>query len=485
MTLVGRNGRPPGTEIAAEILPVDLPDRAQSVRGPLHTDPMSATTDAEGLMARLRASVEKLRAAEFEVACAAAAVDGSDLPAASNYRTGTRLVEDAVRVDPATAKRWIAQGRSLSPSRSFTGEPMPPALPMTAKAAESGSVGADHVRVVARTMNTIGRLPALDPEAARDAEARLADAATRLAPYALDKVAGRVLAHLDPDGVAPLDPPAEHDELHLSTSRRDGSLCFSGRIHGAGDAEMLRETFDALSARAGADDTRPISERRAEALLELAEQARRAGGIAGDGPDGDDLEAESPGDGTLGDGTQGGETSSRRPGAGPARGRPLLMITIDHRDLLRGIGHGLLDSDRTISASEARRLGCDAGIVPMVLGSTSQPLDVGRLSYTVPDGMRRALYQRDRGCAFPGCDRRPRRCHAHHLRHWTDLGETEIDNLALLCRFHHVLIHQGDWEIHMREGRPWFTPPGWIDPLRTPRPGGAHPPWTFGDDAAA
>ena len=112
----------------------------------------------------------------------------------------------------------------------------------------------------------------------------------------------------------------------------------------------------------------------------------------------------------------------------------------------------------------------------MVLGTRSQPLDVGRLAYTVPDGMRRALHARDRGCTFPGCTRRPRRCHAHHIRHWTDGGTSEINNLTLLCRFHHQLAHHDHWKIHMREGRPWFTPPAWIDPTRTPRPGGPHPP---------
>ncbi|WP_285660077.1 HNH endonuclease signature motif containing protein, partial [Actinomycetospora sp. NBRC 106375] len=94
-----------------------------------------------------------------------------------------------------------------------------------------------------------------------------------------------------------------------------------------------------------------------------------------------------------------------------------------------------------------RRWACDAGIVPMVLGTRAEPLDVGRLSYTAPEGIRRALIVRDGGCAFPGCTRRPRRCHAHHVRYWLDHGDTALDNMTLLCRFHHQLIHHGHWTV--------------------------------------
>ena len=74
---------------------------------------MSATTDDAGLLADLRASVEELRAAEFRVARAAAAVDASDLPAVSGYRSGRRLVEEIAWVDPAVATRWIRHDQGL------------------------------------------------------------------------------------------------------------------------------------------------------------------------------------------------------------------------------------------------------------------------------------------------------------------------------------------------------------------------------------
>ncbi len=137
-----------------------------------------------------------------------------------------------------------------------------------------------------------------------------------------------------------------------------------------------------------------------------------------------------------------------------------------------GSGHGLVGAGETISPAQARRIACDAGIVPMVLGTRSEPLDVGRLSYTVPEGMRRALVLRDQGCAFSGCTRQAGRCHAHHVHHWADGGETCLANLCLLCPFHHHLVHHGQWQVRMIDGRPWFVPPAWLDPERQPRPGG-------------
>jgi hypothetical protein len=100
-----------------------------------------------------------------------------------------------------------------------------------------------------------------------------------------------------------------------------------------------------------------------------------------------------------------------------------------------------------IRAETARRLACDAGIIPAVLGMASDPLDIGRLTRTVPAGIRRALHLRDRGCRFPGCDQPARRCDAHHLQHWSRGGSTSTSNLVLVCSFHHWLVHEGRWQI--------------------------------------
>jgi len=113
----------------------------------------------------------------------------------------------------------------------------------------------------------------------------------------------------------------------------------------------------------------------------------------------------------------------------PTRGgqRPHLVLTMGLSELVTGLGTATLDTGGCLSAAEARRLACDAAIIPMVLGSDSMPLDVGRQHRPA---IRDALAQRDQGCAFPGCDRSPRYCQAHHLCHWLDWARQKSTTCA-------------------------------------------------------
>jgi hypothetical protein len=95
-----------------------------------------------------------------------------------------------------------------------------------------------------------------------------------------------------------------------------------------------------------------------------------------------------------------------------------------------------------VSAETSRRVGCDASVVVVHHGLV---LDIGRRTRIVPTPMRRALDARDGGCRFPGCT--SRYCDAHHIAHWADGGPTSLDNLVLLCRRHHRLVHEGRYSI--------------------------------------
>ena len=99
-----------------------------------------------------------------------------------------------------------------------------------------------------------------------------------------------------------------------------------------------------------------------------------------------------------------------------------------------------------IAAETARRLCCDAGIVPVVDGPNGEPLSVGRRTRSIPPAVRRALSSRDRGCRFPGCPA-THRLHGHHVKHWANGGETSLDNLILLCPTHHRLVHEGGFDV--------------------------------------
>ena len=101
----------------------------------------------------------------------------------------------------------------------------------------------------------------------------------------------------------------------------------------------------------------------------------------------------------------------------------------------------LEESGIGVSAETSRRLSCDASVVVMREGPDGSVLDVGRRTRTIPTPIRRALAARDTRCRFPGCT--ARRCDAHHITHWADGGPTSLDNLMLLCRRHHTLVHEG------------------------------------------
>jgi 5-methylcytosine-specific restriction endonuclease McrA len=96
----------------------------------------------------------------------------------------------------------------------------------------------------------------------------------------------------------------------------------------------------------------------------------------------------------------------------------------------------------------------------VVMAGRSEPVDVGRKTAVVPPAMRRAVIVRDRHCRFPGCDRPHRWCDAHHVVHWADGGSTAVQNLVLLCRRHHRLVHdRGGFRLQMQDGRAVFKRP--------------------------
>jgi hypothetical protein len=139
-------------------------------------------------------------------------------------------------------------------------------------------------------------------------------------------------------------------------------------------------------------------------------------------------------------------------------------------DADRALDVGLLDSGHRLSVAALRRLACDADVLPCVLGSRSEILDVGRTQRLVTTAIWTALVLRDRHCAFPGCSRPPLACDAHHVVHWADGGATCLDNLVLLCRAHHTVLHTTPWEVRLApaDRRPEFLPPARLDPHRRP-----------------
>src|SRR5918999_586283 len=157
---------------------------------------------------------------------------------------------------------------------------------------------------------------------------------------------------------------------------------------------------------------------------------------------------------TSGQGRSGGE-------------RYQVVVHVDADALARdGEGGCALADGPALAPETARRLACDASLVA-ISERQGKTVRVGRKTRAIPPALRRVLHARDRGCRFPGCENQ-RFVDAHHVRHWARGGETRLDNLVLLCRRHHRLVHEGGYAVdeRMRFYDPWgrLMPRVWKPP---------------------
>jgi hypothetical protein len=127
-----------------------------------------------------------------------------------------------------------------------------------------------------------------------------------------------------------------------------------------------------------------------------------------------------------------------------------VVVLIDYDRLLSGLGAARLDTGETISASLARRLACEAGIIPTVyrrvLGGGSVVLDMGRRTRLHTEHQRIAMSIEQGGCTAAGCDRPPGWCEAHHDLPWSHGGDTSVNNGRLLCAHHHHTAHNDRYQ---------------------------------------
>ncbi len=137
----------------------------------------------------------------------------------------------------------------------------------------------------------------------------------------------------------------------------------------------------------------------------------------------------------------------------------LVVHSVDTSGSVETLSSVVTEEGVGVPAETSLRLCSDAEVVPIKRGADGSVLDVGRRRRTVDWRLRKALEARDGGCRFPGCDSRLR-THAHHIKHWARGGETALDNLVLLCPFHHRTVHEGGWRVEMDErGVPRFFNP--------------------------
>lgn len=386
--------------------------------------------DKAALATSLVECEEAVRRLQAEQGAILAEMESRGTMAEYGYSTLDALQIDLLRISRQEAKRRTARAMACHDVRGIGSSVLPAAAPATAAAFAEGAIGTEHVDTILKTVSDI---PALVPaDEAADYEGTLVELAKKAEPRHVRKAGAAILARLDQDGKPPNDEEQAKPKRELRWGwRRNGRLAFSGEF----DPETGQQFLAALSplskprpAQDGERDARTTAERNGDAFAELIGLTLASG--------------ELP--------VQGGE-------------RPNVVVTLSYDALKAALeqhGQAML-GDLPITAQQARYWACDAGVIPAVLGSEGEILDLGRKERLVTLAQRRALELRDKGCIK--CGRPPKWCHAHHIIHWLDLGPTDIDNLCLLCTACHRLIHHSEWRIEMQpDGIPLCIPPPWM-----------------------
>jgi hypothetical protein len=309
-----------------------------------------------------------------------------------------------------------------------------PWLAPVGEAMTDGWLSTTKAQVILRAIDT---LPG-DPDTRTRGVQAMLDAAKALDATELRRVGRRLVETVDPDGQARGEERELDREERSAHLDRDLSVTFDGAggcwIKGrcsAEDGSTLRSTLLPLAKphpAAGAvcdpascdvpgcghdgRDPRDHGARMLDALVELCDRAT---------------------------------TSALLPECHGVSPRVSVTIALD--DLRSQSGFGVTETGEDLCAATVRRLACDAHVIPMVLGTRGEVLDVGSHYRLVTPAIWRALVARDQHCRFPLCARPPVMCHAHHLVHWCDGGPTSLVNMILLCGHHHRLVHSGPWTI--------------------------------------
>jgi len=325
-------------------------------------------------------------------------------------------------------------------------------FPVTAQAFRAGEISMPAAEAVCAAMTA---LPGgVSADLTRPVEQLLVDTAREEGARAVVRRAEEISHRFDPEQLEPAEAAqAERNRLRI-TLRHDGTVAIRGvfdREAGALAFAVLGPHAAPAPAEGGMPDSRDAESRYADAPVRVLRIASSASpSVRGERPH---LMVSIGFDALVGAlngrlGPLNRSAARALPGAAPG---------------------ALLDTGATICAGAARRLACDATIIPVVLGAKSEPLDIGRATRVIPKSLRRALVQRDQGCAMPGCERPPAWCDAHHALAWCLGGQTSLENTCLLCERHHGMVHRQRWRIEMRDARPWFVPPPWIDARQRPR----------------
>jgi Domain of unknown function (DUF222)/HNH endonuclease len=279
-------------------------------------------------------------------------------------------------------------------------------------------------------------------EQVRPYEDILVKAAEQVEPRQMRYVTRTTRLGIDPDGVL-ADANHAHERRWLECDETYGGMfVFRGQFDADGGL-LLKTAIEAMSHGMSPGELRSASERRADALVDMASTQLRCG-------DHRDVHGQRP-HLTL---TVSAKTLRSDTPRSAADWPPAVLSGVGpiHPETARRIACDAVRTDVTIAPVPDR-----SGWIAMTTPPT--PLSVGRATRTIPAPIRTALNLRDQGCRFPGCDRPPAWTDGHHIVHWSDGGSTELGNLVSLCRQHHRRVHEEGWRLQFVDGAAVVEPP--------------------------
>ena len=146
-----------------------------------------------------------------------------------------------------------------------------------------------------------------------------------------------------------------------------------------------------------------------------------------------------------------------------------VRVLVTQADLDRRAGAGFIEGQSvSVSLETVERHACDGGLVPILFDDEGQSLNLGRSQRLHSARQRVAIATRDGGCLAPDCDRPPSWCEVHHIHEFGRGGSTDLADGVLLCRHHHMLVHNNHWRVSHEGGRYWFVPPPDVDARQVP-----------------
>jgi hypothetical protein len=380
----------------------------------LTVEPVFMTADQKrAALVELDRQQARLDALALRVLAAADLDDvGAEVGAAS---TGAWLSHETL-ADGAEAAARVKLAAALDRERQ-----------QTAVGLAAGEFSVEHARVIVRALVD---LPGdLEPDLVASAEKTMVEEAHHLTPKQLRTVGKHLLDVIAPDDVekklgdqlAREEAAAHASARFTMRSNRDGTTTGWFRLPDL-HAQILKVAVEAVIAprKTSKPERDPVGGR-------LPDHATRMGqGLC-------EVLEHLPTDGY---GDHGGLAAT-------------LIVTVDHDTLNSGLGAAALVDGTEVSPGQARRLACNAGLIPAVLGGTSAVLDLGREARLFSKAQRIAMGLRDHGCRAETCDRPPPWCEAHHHQTpWANGGNTNLADGVLLCGFHHRLAHRPDYGHH-------------------------------------